>query len=337
VLSIVVVSSFAWAVSFSGKTGTTSRQSKTANEISKISVFGTPIARRQYTKRSRFIVRMASMKIEDLIEAFEAHLSDDPGTSPRTAEFYVSDLREFAGFLRERDIVEIEGVGVGAVMEFRNHLLEGNRKRFTVYRKDAAVRRFLDWVRTSTDAGLDFDPIEPMHQPLDQQIVFLEKDEVDQLLSFPQNARDDVRDAAVIRLMLDTGVTVSEIRALLKGDVDLEAAQVHLGGPGSHLAPRVRRLSEETVEAILRYLRMRNDETPELIVARAARPVTTSKTLQNAIWKRCDQVGMVHVSPMNLRHTFAIGLLRRGASLDELREALGVRDTSNIGVYKKFL
>jgi integrase/recombinase XerD len=29
--------------------------------------------------------------------------------------------------------------------------------------------------------------------------------------------------------------------------------------------------------------------------------------------------------------------MRRGASLDELREALGVRDTSNIGVYKKFV
>jgi integrase/recombinase XerD len=280
---------------------------------------------------------MASMKIEELIDSFEAHLSDDPGTSPRTAEFYVADLREFAGFLEGRDVTEIDDVGVGAVMEFRNHLLEGNRKRFTVYRKDAAVRKFLDWVRTSTDGGLDFDPIEPMHQPLDQQIVFLEKEEVDQLLSFPQHARDDVRDAAVIRLMLDTGVTVSEIRALVKSDVDLEAAQAHLGGPGSHLAPRVRRLSEETVDAFLRYLSMRNDETPELIVARAARPVTTSKTLQNAIWKRCDQVGMWRVSPMNLRHTFAIGLLRRGASLDELREALGVRDTSNIGVYKKFV
>ena len=115
------------------------------------------------------------MKIEDLISAFEAHLSEDPGTSPRTAEFYVSDLREFAGFLQERDISEVDDVSVGAVMEFRNHLLEGNRKRFTVYRKDAAVRRFLDWVRSSTDAGLDFDPIEPMHQPLDQQIIFLEK------------------------------------------------------------------------------------------------------------------------------------------------------------------
>jgi integrase/recombinase XerC len=280
---------------------------------------------------------MMRVRIDDLIEAFAAHLEDDPGTSPRTAEFYVADLREFARFLQERDVSRIEDVGVGAVMEFRNDLLESNRKRFTVYRKDAAVRRFLDWARTSTDADIDIDPIEPMHQPLDQQIVFLEEDEVDLLLSFPLNTRDDVRDAAVIRLMLDTGVTVSEIRTLLKGAVDLEAAQVHLGGPGSHLAPRVRRLSDETVEAVHRYLSARDDQTPELIVARAARPVTTSKSLQNAIWKRCDQVGMWRVSPMNLRHTFAIRLLRSGASLGELKEALGVRDTSNIGVYKKFV
>ena len=280
---------------------------------------------------------MMRVRIDDLIEAFAAHLADDAGTSPRTAEFYVADLREFARFLQERDVSNIEDVGVGAVMEFRNDLLEGNRKRFTVYRKDAAVRRFLDWARTSTDADIDFDPIEPMHQPLDQRIVFLEEDEADQLLSFPLNTRDDARDAAVMRLMLDTGVTVSEIRALLKSDVDLEAAQAHLGGPGSHLAPRVRRLSEETVEAVRRYLGMREDQTPELIVARAARPVTTSKTLQNAIWKRCDQVGMWRVSPMNLRHTFAIRLLRRGAGLGELKDALGVRDTSNIGVYKKFV
>jgi site-specific recombinase XerD len=40
---------------------------------------------------------------------------------------------------------------------------------------------------------------------------------------------------------------------------------------------------------------------------------------------------------MVLRHTFAIRLLKRGASLMELKEALGVRDTTNIGVYKKFV
>src|SRR5215210_7972730 len=127
------------------------------------------------------------MEISLLIDEFAAHLADDPTTSPRTVEFYEADLKEFARFLDEKDVEHIEEVGIGSVMDFRNHLLEERRKRFTVYRKDAAVRRFLDWVRTSTDAGFDLDPIEPMHQPLDQQITFLEAEEADQLLSFPQN------------------------------------------------------------------------------------------------------------------------------------------------------
>ena len=277
------------------------------------------------------------MEVMYLIAEFSAQLEEDPNTSPRTAEFYEADLREFARFLAGRNIARVEEVGVGEVMAFRNRLLEGKRKRFTVYRKDAAVRRFLDWVRTSTDAALDFDPIEPMHQPLDQQITFLEDEEAEQLLSFPRNNLDDLRDAVVIRLMLDTGVTVGEIRGLLRSDLDLDATQIQLGGPGSHLAPRAGRLSEETVETLRRYLERRRDETPELVVGRAARPVATSKSLQNALWKRCDQVGLPRISPMVLRHTFAIKFLKRGATLIELKEALGVRDTTNIGVYKKFI
>jgi integrase/recombinase XerD len=277
------------------------------------------------------------MEVMHLIAEFSAHLEEDPSTSPRTAEFYEADLKEFARFLAGRNIAQVEEVGVGEVMAFRNRLLEGKRKRFTVYRKDAAVRRFLDWVRTSTDAVLDLDPIEPMHQPLDQQITFLEDEEAEQLLSFPGNNLDDLRDAVVIRMMLDTGVTVGEIRGLLRSDLDLDAAQIQLGGPGSHLAPRAGRLTEETVETLRRYLERRRDETPELVVGRAARPVATSKSLQNALWKRCDQVGLPRISPMVLRHTFAIRLLKRGATLIELKEALGVRDTTNIGVYKKFV
>ena len=277
------------------------------------------------------------MKIHAAIEDFVSHLADDEHTSPRTAEFYEADLREFARYLDGKGVSEVGDLGVGSVVNFRNHLLSENRKRFTVYRKDAAVRRFLDWVRTATDAGLDLDPIEPMHQPLNQQITSLDDEEAEQLLSFPINRQDDARDAAFIRLMLDTGVTVSEIRGVLRKDVDLDAAQIHLGGPGSHLAPRTHRLSGETVEALRKYLGMREDDTPELVVGRAARPVVTSKSLQNALWKRCEQTGLWRVSPMILRHTFAVRLLRRGATLNELKDALGVRDTTNIGVYKKFV
>ncbi|AHY45375.1 Site-specific recombinase XerD [Rubrobacter radiotolerans] len=278
------------------------------------------------------------MELERLVREFGEALEDDVATSPRTASFYRSDLRDFADFLRrERGIERIGDVKVGEVMAYRNYLLEGDRKRFTVYRKDAAVRRFLDWVRTSSEADYDFDPIEPVHQPLDQNIVTLDEEEAEQLLSFPLNTTADLRDAVMVRLMLETGVTVGEIRGVLRSDVSLDAAQVNLGGPGSHLAPRTRKVSPETRDVIARYLEAREDETPELLVGRAARPFTTSKSLQNALHKRCDQTGLPPVSPMVLRHTFAVRLLRGGASLNDLKEAMGVRDTTNIGVYKKFV
>ena len=54
-----------------------------------------------------------------MIEEFSAYLSDDPNTSPRTAEFYEADLKEFARFLADKNVTEVEGVSVGAVMEFR--------------------------------------------------------------------------------------------------------------------------------------------------------------------------------------------------------------------------
>ncbi|WP_119070235.1 tyrosine-type recombinase/integrase [Rubrobacter indicoceani] len=277
------------------------------------------------------------MRVEVLIREFGDVLADDIATSPRTAEFYRTDLRDFAAFLSGRGIEEIGSVKVGEVMAFRNHLLEENRKRFTVYRKDAAIRRFLDWVRTSTDAGFDYDPIEPMHQPLDQNIVALTDEEAGQLLSFPLSGVWDLRDAAVIRLMLESGVTVGEIRGLLRGDLDLDAGTVTLGGPGSHLAPRTIRLAPETVEVLQRYLGAREDDTPELVIGRAAKPVKTSKALHTAILKRCEQTGLFEISPMVLRHTFAVRILRRGGSLGDLKEAMGVRDTTNIGVYRKFV
>ncbi|MGI8649039.1 MAG: tyrosine-type recombinase/integrase [Rubrobacter sp.] len=277
------------------------------------------------------------MRIAVLIEEFGEALAEDISTSPRTAEFYRTDLRDFACFLSNRGVEDMNGVKVGEVMAFRNHLLEENRKRFTVYRKDAAVRRFLDWVRTSTDAGFDYDPIEPMHQPLDQNIVALDDEEARQLLSFPLTGVWDLRDAVVIRLMLESGVTVGEIRILLKGDLGPEAETVHLGGPGSHLAPRTLRLTPETTQVMKRYLSARSDETPELVIGRAAKPVKTSKALHTGILKRCEQTGLWNVSPMVLRHTFAVRLLRKGKSLNELKEAMGVRDTSNIAVYRKFV
>ena len=72
------------------------------------------------------------MEVLPLVEQFSGYLAEDPNTSPRTAEFYEADLKEFARFLATRGVAEIEEVGVVLVMEFRTYLLERLRKLVTV-------------------------------------------------------------------------------------------------------------------------------------------------------------------------------------------------------------
>ncbi len=49
------------------------------------------------------MARIRGMEIEALITSFAEQLSEDEHTSPRTAEFYEADLREFGRFLAAKD------------------------------------------------------------------------------------------------------------------------------------------------------------------------------------------------------------------------------------------
>ena len=60
------------------------------------------------------------MEVASLVEQFSAYLAEDPNTSPRTAEFYEADLKEFARFLAEKGVWEVEEVGVWFVLAVRN-------------------------------------------------------------------------------------------------------------------------------------------------------------------------------------------------------------------------
>ena len=63
------------------------------------------------------------------------------------------------------------------------------------------------------------------------------------------------RDEVVLRLLLDTGVRVSELCGLELTDVDLDRELAYVTGKGSR--PRVVPFSAKTAQAVDRYLRVR--------------------------------------------------------------------------------
>ena len=67
---------------------------------------------------------------------------------------------------------------------------------------------------------------------------------------------DELRDTAIIRLLMDTGMRRGELIKLRLDDVDLDDQVAYVVGKGAR--PRACPLGAKTVQAIDRYLRKRN-------------------------------------------------------------------------------
>jgi len=139
-------------------------------------------------------------------------------------------------------------------------------------------------------------------------------------------AIDNVRDRALILLLLRTGVRIGEALGLNVSDVDLAEKKVHLMQGEKNNRGRVVYLTGDALFAMKRWLSVRNKEEQYLFYGQRG-PLGYSaarsrffKYLKKA---RLDQKGhTVH----SLRHTCASELLNAGMRLEVLQQLLGHED-----------
>ena len=139
-------------------------------------------------------------------------------------------------------------------------------------------------------------------------------------------AIDNVRDRALILLLLRTGMRIGEVLGLNVNDVDLAEKKVHLMQGEKNNMGRVVYLAGDALFAMKRWLSARNKEEHYLFYGQRG-PLSYSaarshffKYLKKA---RLDQKGhTVH----SLRHTCASELLNAGMRLEVLQQLLGHED-----------
>jgi integrase/recombinase XerC len=134
----------------------------------------------------------------------------------------------------------------------------------------------------------------------------------------------DVRDTAVIRLWLDTGLRRSELAGLRVEDVDVPTRQARVMGKGRK--PRTVAFGPTTATALARYLRLRTRhplaERPELWLGDRGRGPVDGGSLYVMLTRRAARAG-VELHPHQLRHFFADSWLREGGSEGGLMRAAG--------------
>jgi integrase/recombinase XerD len=153
-------------------------------------------------------------------------------------------------------------------------------------------------------------------------------------------ASDNPRDLAIIELALQTGLRVLEIARLRRVDVVLPhktqdpaaaVGSVRVIGRGSH--SRVVTLNVRACAALSDYLSEREEsDSPALFLTKFGRGIGP-RGIENVVAKYCKEAGIIGASVHTLRHTMAVQMLKRGATLAVVAKALGHESMETMGIY----
>ena len=131
-----------------------------------------------------------------------------------------------------------------------------------------------------------------------------------------------LRDQAIIKLLVDTGVRASELCALRIRDLDMTNLRVKVMGKGSK--ERLLAINARTAQAIWRYLATREDRRPvDPLFATRSGQLLDRHNLRHMLKRSGERAGVSGVTVHRFRHTFAIQFLRNGGNMEALKEMLG--------------
>jgi integrase/recombinase XerD len=140
-----------------------------------------------------------------------------------------------------------------------------------------------------------------------------------------------LRDRAIILLLLDTGIRATELCELTIDKIDLEAGSAKVSSKGrlnrGEGKERTVRFSPSTSRAIRRYLSERDaldrrHRDAPLFTDRNDRPFAR-KYLAKHLKRLGERAGVDDVHAHRFRHTFAINYLRNGGDIYTLQDLLG--------------
>jgi site-specific recombinase XerD len=148
----------------------------------------------------------------------------------------------------------------------------------------------------------------------------MDPDDVNRLLSVIH----DVRDRAMVTVLLRTGMRIGELLSTLVSEVHLKDKKIEIYEAEKTRVGRVVYLSEDAIASLKAWLRKRNKDYAYLIYGRKGKPLTY-QAARNRFGICLGKAGLSHkgYSLHCLRHTFATELLNAGMRIECLQQLLG--------------
>lgn len=264
------------------------------------------------------------MKFPELHQDFIHHLREE-GRAHATVLAYGKDIEQLLRFLHERDentlvIMTIADVTTEHIDEFKQSLKKMRYTPKSISRKINSIKTFFRFLKNRSLVRKN--PAEAViHPKYDQtQPRVLGRLEYRALRDVCKN---DARIAAIVELLLQTGMRISELASLQLNDVDFGKSQVHVSDPTTR-QERTIPLNHAAKRAMEEYLKIRPKDVSEqtIFLTKTCRPFLV-RNIRASIDRYFRVAGIKDAKVNDLRHTFIVEQLKAGTPLTYVSRLVG--------------
>jgi site-specific recombinase XerD len=273
--------------------------------------------------------------IEALVKSWRRELRAR-NLAPKTIKTDGESADQLVAHLAAVGVTTVEAVTREHVSDFITHLL-AVRSPATASVRFRALQQFFSWLVDEEE--IQRSPMAKLRPPkLPEQLTpVLDEAAIRALLKVCAGSDfGSLRDTAIVRLFLDTGMRLDELAKLRVDDVDLDYDNTAtVLGKGRR--PRMCPFGAKTAQALDRYLRQRarqkRAEVPKPWLGVNGRGAMTDNGIAQIVRKRGTEAGIKGVHPHMFRHTFAHEWRMAGGDDDSLMRLVGWRSRQMLHRY----
>lgn len=276
-----------------------------------------------------------SPTVRELADDLELSLrSSNKATT--TITIYCTAVRQLADFLDDRglpsSVVDVRREHIEAYLV---DLLNRGRTASTAKTRFGGLQVFFGWCEDEGEIAVS--PMAKMHPPMvpEQPIEVITDDQLRALLAVLEADRTFFgrRDAAIVRLFVDTGMRLSELAGITVDDLDASTGLVTIMGKGRR--GRTVPFGNKTAVALRRYQRERarhaHADSPMFWVGKMG-PLRADGVKQ-MLERRSIEANIPHIHAHRFRHTAAHRWLARGGTEGDLMRIAGWRKRDMLNRY----
>jgi len=274
------------------------------------------------------------MEIRKAQEKFVSHLNKI-GRPKNTSLAYSIDIEQMVDFFESSDIYNLMQVEAALVEDFIKSLSNSNYTVKTISRKINSIKTFFKflnlegYLKTNPSEGLKHQKIELKAPRILSKLEYR---------SLRDASRKDVRTFAMVEILIQTGIRISELAEIKTGELNLDGNNPKLSIPFRNSIPaREVPLNKAAVEAINNYLQERPKIKSDYLFITKSGNTILIRNIRSTIDKYFKEAGVENAKVNDLRHTFVSFHIQNGMNLLTLSKISGHKRLSTTEKYLNYI